>query len=225
MFYGCSSLIYLNLKSFKLEKTVNKDNAFLSISSYVKYCIEDSETKDILGIESDCSNDCFKENIIIDIENKICIFPCGENGYNYKYKEKCYTECPNGTYYKFSDGSNSEENITECFDETPQGYYLDINAQIYKKCYEYCKYCYGEGNETINNCIECISNFTFYNNSMNISNCYEKCDYYHYFDDTNAFHCTDDNTCPDNYKLIEDKNKCIDNCKNDNIYKFYHFHN
>ena len=99
---------------------------------------------------------------------KICIIPCGENGYNYKYKEKCYTECPNGTYYKLSDGSNSEENIIECFDKIPQGYYLDINAKIYKKCYEYCKYCYGEGNETINNCIECISNFTFYNNSMNI---------------------------------------------------------
>ena len=58
------------------------------------------------------------------------------------------------------------------------------------------------------------------NNSMNISNCYEKCDYYHYFDDTNAFHYTDNYTCPINYKLIEDKNKCIDNCKNDNIYKF-----
>ena len=108
MFYGCSSLIYLNLKTFKLGNSVNKDNAFDGISPYVKYCIEDSETKDILGIISDCS------------------------------------------------------------DETLQGYYLDINAQIYKKCYEYCKYCYGEGNETINNCIECISNFTFYNNSMNI---------------------------------------------------------
>ena len=107
-----------------------KDYAFYGISSYVKYCIEDNETKNFLEIESDCSNDCFKENIIIDIENKICIIPCGENGYNYKYKEKCYTECPNGTYYKFSDGSNSEENITECFDETPQGYYLDINTQI-----------------------------------------------------------------------------------------------
>ena len=34
MFNGCSSLIYLNLKSFKLKNTVNKDYAFLSISSY-----------------------------------------------------------------------------------------------------------------------------------------------------------------------------------------------
>ena len=55
---------------------------------------------------------------------------------------------------------------------------------------------------------------------MNISNCYEKCDNYYYFDENNTVHCTDDNICPDNYKLIEDKKKCIDNCKNDNIYKF-----
>ena len=55
---------------------------------------------------------------------------------------------------------------------------------------------------------------------MNIINCYEKCENYHYFDETNKFHCTDDYTCPINYKLIEDKNKCLDNCKNDNIYKY-----
>ena len=71
MFYGCSSLIYLNLKSFKLKKTVNKDNAFFGISSYVKYCIEDIETINFLGLVSDCSDDCFKENIII--ENNKCI--------------------------------------------------------------------------------------------------------------------------------------------------------
>ena len=80
MLSGCNSLIYLNLKSFKLEDSVNKNYAFDGISPYVKYCIEDSETKNFLGIESDCSNDCFKENIIIDIENKKCI-PCVENGY------------------------------------------------------------------------------------------------------------------------------------------------
>ena len=67
MFYGCSSLIYLNLKSFKLKNTVNKDSAFYRISSYVKYCIEDSETKNFLGIESYCYNDCFKENVVVDI--------------------------------------------------------------------------------------------------------------------------------------------------------------
>ena len=41
-----------------------------------------------------------------------------------------------------------------------------------------------------------------------------------YFDEYNKFHCTENNRCPKNYKLIKDKNKCIDNCENDDIYKY-----
>ena len=124
----------MNLKSFKLKNTVNKDNAFPESSLNIKYCIEDSETKNFLKeIKSDCSNDCFKENIKIDIENKICIDSCLKNGYKYEYNNICFNECPKDTFYKFSDGNNSEEKTIECFDKTPQGYYLDINAQIYKK--------------------------------------------------------------------------------------------
>ena len=52
---------------------------------------------------------------------------------------------------------------------------------------------------------------------MNISNCYEKCDNYYYFDENNIFQCN--KTCPENYKLIEQQNRCILNCENDNIYK------
>ena len=189
MFIHCRSLIYLNLKSFKLKNSVNKNYVFNYISSYVKYCIEDSETKNFLGIQSDCSNDCFKENMKIDIENKICIDSCLKNGYKYEYNNICLNECPSGTYYTFCD-------IIDCYDETPEGYYLDSNNKTYKKCYEKCKYCYGEGNEIINNCIECISNLTLYNNSMNIMNYYEKFSYYHYFDKTNTFHCTNNNKCP-----------------------------
>ena len=53
---------------------------------------------------------------------------------------------------------------------------------------------------------------------MNISNCYEKCDNYYYFDETNTFHCTD--ICHEKYKLIEEQNRCIFNYENDYIYKF-----
>ena len=68
-FNGCSSLIYLNLKSFKLKSTVEKYSVFKGISSNVKYCIDDIETKNFLGINSDCSNDYFKENMKIDNNN------------------------------------------------------------------------------------------------------------------------------------------------------------
>ena len=72
MFEVCNSLIYLNLKYFKLDHSVTKDKTFNSISTYVTYCIEDQKTKEYLGINSNCSNDYFKDNIIIDFENKKC---------------------------------------------------------------------------------------------------------------------------------------------------------
>ena len=50
-------------------------------------------------------------------------------------------------------------------------------------------------------------------------NCYEKCEYYYYFDEYNKYQCTE--LCPSNFnKLIINKNKCIDECENDDIYKY-----
>ena len=103
--------------------------------------------------------------------------------------------------------------------EDPEGYYLDIDNDIYKPCYKTCKRCYGEGNEENNNCIECKLNH--YKIEENINNCYEKCEYYYYFDSLGKYNCTLNKICPDNQsKLITQKSKCIDNCANDDIYKY-----
>ena len=217
MFNGCSSLIYLNLKSFKLNNSVNKANAFQYISSYVTYCIEDHATKDFLTeITSDCSNDCFKDNVIIDFNNKKCTGTCSK----YICNNICYNECPEGTYSLYCYDNNCNNKVKECFNKTPEGYYLDEYNKKYKKCFEKCKYCYGEGNETNNNCIECKFNFTLLN-YLNDTNCYENCEYYYYFDDNNNYYCTLNDTCPEQYnQLIADKNQCIKECKNDEIYKY-----
>ena len=43
----------------------------------------------------------------------------------------------------------------------------------------------------------------------NYSNCYIKCEYYHYFDNNN-YYCTINSSCPEKYsKLIEDE--CVNN--------------
>ena len=90
---------------------------------------------------------------------------------------------------------------------------------MYKKCFKNCKYCYGKGNETVNNCKECKENFTFINDSTYNTNCYQNCDFYYFFDEFNNFQCTE--TCPEKYnKLIKEKNKCVENCVNDDIYKY-----
>jgi len=37
----------------------------------------------------------------------------------------------------------------------------------------------------------------------NLSNCYEQCDYYYYFDNDYDFHCTNNFSCPKEYPILE----------------------
>ena len=154
-------------------------------------------------------------NKLLKFKNK-CIDDCkNDEIYKYEVDYICYDKCQNGTYKLEND---SEYN---CFNTTPEGYYLDKDLQMFRKCYKTCISCKYGGNETNNNCIECISNYAFYNNSLHISNCYEKCDNYYYFDNDYNFHCTQNKICPENYnKLIEKTNECTDDCSKDDIYKY-----
>ena len=211
MFQDCKSLIYLNLYNFTISNSIIKDNFINGISPYTKYCINDIYTKEYLlgnSLISNCSDDCFKPNKKIDIINKKCKDSC----INTKYEKDniCYKECKdNEEYPVLCEGNDCDNNYTnECFDKAPKGYYLDINDKIYKKCFNNCLYCYGPGNKTINNCIECNNNLIILNESKYNTNCFKKCEKYYYFDENNEYHCID--TCPEKYsKLIIEKNKCI----------------
>ena len=222
MFANCLSLIYLNLNSFNLSISINMNNAFNGISPNVKICTNDEKIITTLSqknINIDCSNICFKSNIHIDILNNKCIDSCLNNDFIYELNKICYNKCPGGSFI-LSDDELDNKNFTKkkkCYDKTPEGYYLDIQKKIYKKCYNNCKYCYGEGNKIINNCTECKDNLIFINESLYSTNCYERCEFYYYFNDDNDFICTQ--KCPDKFKkLIIEKNRCIEECKNDNIY-------
>ena len=62
--------------------------------------------------------------------------------------------------------------------------------------------------------------YLFLNDSLYEMNCYNKCEYYYYFDESNKYKCTTQENCPNNYKLIISKKKCIDKYENDNNYKY-----
>ena len=229
MFNGCDALIYLNLSSFKLNSSVDVSNAFYGKSGKTQYCVRDTNTANILSdIISNCSDTCFQENSKLDLINNTCTLSCLDNGFDYEYNNICYKECPKGTLVngnKCEDNKCKDEsqNIIECLDKTPQEYYLDSSDELYKKCFQNCKFCYGPGNETINNCIECKNNYNFLNNSIDNTTCYKKCEYYDYFDESNIYHCTEN--CQSEYsKLILDKKRCIKECKNDGIY-LYEYNN
>ena len=227
IFKNCNSLIYLNLYSFKFNNLNSKNAAFYGLTqSYIKYCILDEYTQNYLlsGKISNCSDICVQKNIKLDTIDHKCLYSCSESNYKYEYDNMCYKECPNGILAngylcedKSCDGINN--NSIECLNKIRQGYYLDQKDGIYKQCFINCKFCFDQGTEKENNCIECLSNFTFLNDSIYANNCYEKCDYLYYFDESHEYHC--DKTCPEQYgKLIKEKKKCINDCKNDDIYRY-----
>ena len=109
----------------------------------------------------------------------------------------------------------------KCYNVSPVGYYFDKENEIYKICYATCKKCNIGGNLLKHNCLECKDGFIFRRNNLNILNCYEKCDYYYYFNKSIEYHCTINENCPEQYnKLILNDKKCIDDCSKDGIYKY-----
>ena len=135
--------------------------------------------------------------------------------YLFEYENICYNDCPIGTHRIF-------QNRNICTIEVPENYYLDNNDNIFKECYNTCKKCSQSGDETINNCDECKEGFLFLNESSVPShNCYQKCEHYFYYDENNQYICTESNMCLEPYNiLIEQKKKCIDECKNDDEYAY-----
>ena len=90
-----------------------------------------------------------------------------------------------------------------------------MKNETYYQCFKTCKKCTDFGDINNNKCTNCYYNDILINET-NRQNCYEKCDYYYYFDQNNKYCCTQNLKCPYNYnKLILNKKKCIDNCKND----------
>ena len=100
----------------------------LFLSHY--YLIENFLNSNILNLtNSNCSNDCFKDNVTIDYENNKCIGTCSK----YEYNNKCYKECPKGTYPLFCDNNNNCEIYSKkCFDNcTRNNPFLLINKCVF----------------------------------------------------------------------------------------------
>ena len=106
----------------------------------------------------------------------------------------------------------------------PDGYYLDTSAENnykYKLCYKKCKSCIMNGDDIINNCINCNSEYPFGISKNNYLNCYKNCTYYYYFDKFGNYTCTESFLCPQEYnKLIFTNRECINECKFDKEYKY-----
>ena len=120
-------------------------------------------------------------------------------------KDLC-TKC-NINYYQIENDPLNLGEYINCYKE-PKGYYLDNNTHLYKKCYFTCETCEIKGDNITHNCLRCNANYNISITINNYSNCYNKCDYYHYYDNENVSHCVF--SCPEDYPtLLEDKKECI----------------
>ena len=153
MFYDCSNLEYINLKNSNISSKININNIFLFTYENLMVCIQNENNK-FLNI----------------LEGKI-IFYCDDNHLNTYY---CYIK------------NFTLDNIYMCdvcqndfiFNETENNYsypysYINCFEPRIIVCYNSCKTCEIEGNETINNCIECKDEFIY---EFNITNSkYKNC--------------------------------------------------
>ena len=127
--------------------------------------------------------------------------------------------CNQNYYPIFEFYNNYPYNIFYNCSKNPEGYYLDSKDSYYKKCYNTCKTCFNKGDDKNNNCLECKSFYSFKNDFVNDTNCYENCSDYYYYDNQGNYHCI--SNCSNEFnKLIEEKKRCIEDCSKDNIYKY-----
>ena len=174
---------------------------------------------DLGNCVENCDNDFFTEN-----STKIC--KCSTNitckfcSVESKEYNLCVT-CNDG-YFPMKNDTNNIGSFINCYnnDTIPDGYYYNNDEEQYEPCHNNCLKCSGEGNDTDNKCTICKYNKVLLKNKNNIENCYLNCSYYYYFDANNEYKCTSNYSCPENYKLINEKNKCIDECYNDDTYKY-----
>ena len=132
-----------------------------------------------------------------------CLF-CPQEALNKWLCSKCNTDY----YPKENDQLNTGEYI-KCYKD-PEGFYLD--NYLYKKCYYTCKKCNISGNSITHNCLECNDNYPIEIIHTNYKNCHEKCNFFHFFDNDNNYHCTTNFSCPDEYpKLLENQKECTKN--------------
>ena len=197
---------YQNCKTCKTGGTESNNNCLT--------CPESGKMYFHLGncyLESECTKETFIDSNNTKrckCLNNITCELCNEEGL-------CLS-CNNG-YYPKSDDNNNIPYIN-CY-QNPEGYYLN-NNEIYEKCYNSCKSCNEKGDENNNKCTECKLGYEFKNDSINNNICYEICAAY-YYDGFGNYQCLTEKTCPDGYnKFIKEKNRCIDECHNDNIYKY-----
>ena len=126
-------------------------------------------------------------------------------------------------YLNIDKNIKNNNNYIDCVNSItkPSNFYFNEDNLDYEPCYYTCATCNYGGNVKNNNCTSCDTNYIFKPDFINTTNCVKKCKFLYYYTLEGKYRCTDDFNCPENYSLIiKQKEKCIDICQKDNIYKY-----
>ena len=144
-----------------------------------------------------------------------CFTKCKECILESVIEDHCIS-CANSLSYYQKEEEALANIYFDCYTGDQDGYYFDPGNNEYKQCHKTCKSCEEKGDIKNNKCTGCFSNST-----LNGTNCFEICKYYHYFDDPGEYHCTGDDICPSSRsKLIVATYECVEECTGIYIFEF-----
>jgi len=172
--------------------------------------------------EGNCVTACTYNSYIDNNGNNICTcssnIKCKECSKESFEDDLCISCNIEGGFYPIYFETLNYGNSIHCYDDF-KGNYLENN--MYYPCHLLCLSCSKGGDLLSQNCEECSSGYTLLNETDKKGNCYRKCENYYYFDESNEYKCTENEICPPSQsKLIPKKGKCIDDCRNDDTYKY-----
>ena len=212
------SVLYIAIKSeYYILSDVKCNNIEYPFKSLVTSGEEINQKLEEKALESDieCTNkekclECNKESML----NNLCIKCNIQNGY---FPLRASSE------FEQSFLNNNNNQYIDCVNEKekPSNFYFNYENQDFESCYDTCATCEYKGDGNENNCTSCEENYIKKPDYENSTNCVLKCNYFYYYTSYNQYKCTDLPKCPEDYNLlIKNKNKCVDNCTSDDIYKY-----
>jgi hypothetical protein len=149
------------------------------------YCIECSDAYPFnYNNGQKCLDDCSKENLFVDEEDKKCYIDCKNNinERKYNYKDKCINKNDNPINYKLDEENNNFLSICD-----PKREY-EFNNECYEKCPEGTKL-----DETVKKKNICICNNLYYLKNEEMI-------------------CINSNVCPDEYPFLKIGTSECSNC-------------
>ena len=165
----------------------------------------EDELYEIERLKMDCDEKCLICNNESKIEDKCLICNKSRGFYPIIYpghKQK---------YYKCLNSSLEYDR-----------FYLDKGEEVFKPCYESCRKCDRGGDGINHNCLSCdVDLIERPGVNASLKNCVGNCSFSYYETEYGQYKCVEIPVCPiEANKYIKEKNKCIDDCKKDDTYRY-----